>query len=118
MTSRRVFLAAGVLVAGLLSVAFMTPEPPDDVPAANASDQYPSDGRYGDRYGVNGLADPKLPPNEITKAELDAIFAEETNRKQAEVPEGRPAPAKRSLWDRLLGRDKRREPEPPAPKSP
>jgi hypothetical protein len=115
MTSRRVFAAAGVLVAGLLTVAFMTPEPPDDVPAATASGQYPSDGRYGDRYGVNGLADPKLPPNEITSAELDAIFAEETNRKEAELREPRrKTEKKRSFWDRVLGRNKHEATRPEA----
>src|SRR5947208_3504759 len=108
MRSRNVFLAAGLLVAALLSVAFMTPEP-GDVPPVNAAGGYPADGRAGARYGVNGTADPKLPSYAPTNAELDAVFEREISRKDAEAREARPRPAKRSVWDRLRGRDKRRE---------
>ena len=116
MTSRSVFTAAGVLIAGLLSVGFLSPDPADRPASSDASGEYPFDGRAGGRYGVNGLADPSLPPNQPVNAELDAVFADEIRRKQAEAREESAKRPKRSFWDRLLGRGKHEagRPEPEA----
>jgi hypothetical protein len=104
MTSRSVFAAAGVLIAGLLSVGFLSPDPADRPAPADANGEYPFDGRAGGRYGVNGLADPELPPNQPVNAELDAVFADEVKRKQAEARDEHAKRTKRSFWDKLLGR--------------
>jgi hypothetical protein len=106
MTSRSVFTAAAVLVAGLLSVGFLSPRPEDRTTPADAEGGYPFDGRAGGRHGVNGVADPVLPPNVPTNAELDAIFADEVRRKQDHARDEGAKRPKRSFWDRMLGRDK------------
>jgi len=114
MNSRNVFTAAGVLIAVLLSVGFLSPAPRDEPPPAKADGEFPLDGRAGGRHGVNGLADPSLPPNQPVYEELDAVFGDEVRRRQAEARDDDAKRPKRSFWDRLLGRGEREagRPEP------
>ena len=109
MTSNRVFLAAAVLIAGLLTVAFTTPETSNEI-TEDASVRPVPDGRVGPRYRVDESADPHRTRNMDTRAELDAVYSQEMSRKDAaDEREIQEAPKRRSIWDRLLGRGKRAE---------